>query len=184
MGVDAARHRVRVQYPLGEHLCEKSLLQDSEDLGSLETSGRLVSLAEAMLCASPEELASLRDNKGAWQLITARLGSDMAWLREGALHDLSYVAEKGDKLAVSLVIARLKDENPSIRGNAVEVLGTLAAAGDQRAVEAVKECLADGDASIRTKARRALLIFTRLSVSLLTLAFCSWKPSIKHGCPC
>ena len=57
--------RGRVQYPLGEDMCGKSLPQDSDDLGSLETLGRLVSLAEVVLCASPEELASLKDKKGA-----------------------------------------------------------------------------------------------------------------------
>ena len=36
VGVDAAQHRVRVQYPLGEDLCRKSLPRDSEDLLTLE----------------------------------------------------------------------------------------------------------------------------------------------------
>ena len=141
--MDSAQHRVRVQYPLGEYLCRKSLPRDSEDLLTLETLGRLVSLAETMLRASPGELASLRDNKGAWQLIGARLASDMAWLREGALHDLSYVAEKGDKLAVSLVIARLMDKMAAVRGVALEVLETLAVKGDERAVEAVLAACGD-----------------------------------------
>ena len=161
MGVDAAQHRVRVQYPLGEYLCRKSLPRDSEDLLTLETLGRLVSLAETMLCASPDELASLRDNKGAWQLIGARLGSDMPSLRASALHDLSYVAEKGDNLAVSLVIARLKDKMAAVRGVALEVLETLALKGDERVVEAVVAACGDNADAIRINAARVHLELTQ-----------------------
>ena len=42
----------------------------------------------------------------------------------------------------------------------------------------------DGDMHKCIRTGEPIFICTRISVSLLILAFCFWKPSIKHGCPC
>ena len=85
----------------------------------------------------------------------------MPALRASSLHDLSYVAEKGDNLAVSLAIARLKGNMAAVRGAALEVLETLALKGDERAVEAVVAACGDNADAIRINAARVHLELTQ-----------------------
>ena len=42
----------------------------------------------------------------------------------------------------------------------------------------------DGDMHTCIRTGEHIFICTRISMSLLILVFCFWRPSIKHGCPC